>query len=303
MQGNHMNNFNQNKLPDLFHDPEYFTLSRWMSETPSVDKLSFANLILPGAHNAGVDKKASYVAPGVSHWASCQNNSFYYQLTQGARALDLRLEYETSRNGVPTFWFQHNGFRSSRSLENLVTGIIRFVQENPDEFILLDFHELTSEQQPFDFKEFNRFLLTHLGDRMIPCRNAFLTLGQLKQASYAQRVLVAAERHPDLDSAWFCGQIDHKWSGIATTSVSELHTHITRVMKHPPRGLPWSLSATSYSGLGGPVNIKEQLDDWFDSAVRDWILKSSIVNADFFETSRLVQHCRMANIIKANNNV
>ena len=297
-----MSNTHLNILSDFIYDPVEYTPSRWMSDTPVIDTLSFADLVLPGAHNAGADKKASYVAPGVSHWASCQNNSFYYQLTQGARALDLRLEYDISRNGVPTFWFQHNEFRSSRSLENLVTGVIRFLQENPDEFILLDFHELKSDQQPFDFKEFNRFLLTHLGDRMIPCRNAFLTLGQLKQASYTQRVLAAAERHPDLDLSWFCRQIEHKWSGIGTTSVSELRTHITQVMKYPPSGLPWSLSATSYSALGGPVNIKEQLDDWFDPDVRGWVLKSNIINTDFFETSKLVQHCRTANVIKASNN-
>jgi len=297
-----MSNTHLNILSDFIYDPVEYTPSRWMSDTPVIDTLSFADLVLPGAHNAGADKKASYVAPGVSHWASCQNNSFYYQLTQGARALDLRLEYDISRNGVPTFWFQHNEFRSSRSLENLVTGVIRFLQENPDEFILLDFHELKSDQQPFDFKEFNRFLLTHLGDRMIPCRNAFLTLGQLKQASYTQRVLAAAERHPDLDLSWFCRQIEHKWSGIGTTSVSELRTHITQVMKYPPSGLPWSLSATSYSALGGPVNIKEQLDDWFDPDVRGWVLKSNIINTDFFETSKLVQHCRTANVINASHN-
>jgi len=296
-----MSNAQLNILSNFIYDPVDFTLNRWMSATPVIDNLSFADLVLPGAHNAGVDKKASYAAPGVSHWAACQSNSFYYQLTQGARALDLRLEYEVSQKGVATFWFHHNGFRSSRSLENLVTGVIRFLQENPDEFILLDFHELTSDKQPFDFKELNRFLLTHLGDRMIPCSNAFLTLGELKQTSSAQRVLVATERHPDIDSSWFCRQIEHKWSGIATTSISELTTHITRVMKYPPSGWPWSLSATSYSALGGPVNIRQQLDDWFDPTGRDWTLKSSIINADFFETSKLVQHCWTANVIKANN--
>ena len=48
------------------------------------------------------------------------------------------------------------------------------------------------------------------------------------------------------------------------------------------------------------MNIREQLDQWFDPAARDWVLKSSIINADFFETSNLVGHCRTANLIKAN---
>lgn len=272
-----------------------------MTQLPVIDSLSLAELVLPGAHNAGVDKKASYAAPGISHWAACQTHTFYYQLTQGARALDVRLEYEIGRNGVGTFWCQHNGFRSSRSLEDLITSVIRFLQENPDEFIVLDFHQLNAGNQAFDHREFNRLLMTHLGDRIIPYRNAGLTLGQLKRASHARRVLVAAEYHPSFDATLFCRYIPHEWSGIGTTSISELNAHITQVMRYPPTSdMPWSLSATSYHAVGGPVNIGEQLDQWFDPAVSEWILKCSIINADFFETSNLVSHCRMANLIKAN---
>lgn len=295
-----MTNTLTNNVKYSQHENQNLTLDTWMSDTPALDSLSLTELTLPGAHNAGVDKKASYVAPGVSHWAACQNNSFYFQLTKGARALNLRLDYEVKSNGVPVFWFQHNGFRSSRSLENVITSVIRFLQENPDEFILLDFHELKSDSIPFNFREFSRLMLTHLGDRMIPSGNAHLTLGQLKQVSDVQRVLVCTRSHPDLDWRWFCPQIEHKWSGIATTSVSELVTHITQVMKYPPDGLPWSLSATSYHAVGGPVNIAAHLDEWFDPAANDWVLKSSIINIDFLEASELVRHCRNANIIKAN---
>ncbi|MCP1496033.1 1-phosphatidylinositol phosphodiesterase [Pseudomonas migulae] len=279
-----------------------FNPNNWMSDIPIIDSLSLAELVLPGAHNAGVDKKASYTALGISHWAACQNNSFYYQLTHGARALDLRLEYAVGGDGVGTFWFQHNGFRSSRSLESLIMSVIRFLDENPDEFIILDFHQLNPGNQRFDYKEFNRLLLTHLGNRLIPSTHVFLTLGQLKQASHARRVMVAAENHTELDSTYFCEYIEHEWSGIGTASVSELNVHITKVMKFPPGGsLPWSLSATSYNVAEGPVNIREHLDRWFDPALSDWVLNSNIINADFFETSNLVRHCRTANLIKANN--
>lgn len=296
-----MNNKLNITQPNLPYNYKNFTPGNWMSNFLAIDALSFAELVLPGAHNSGVDKKAYYAAPGVSHWAACQNNSFYYQLTHGARALDLRLEYELGSNGVGTFWFQHNGFRSSRSLENLITSVIRFLQENPDEFIVLDFHQLNAGSHDFDFQEFNRLLLTHLGDRIIPSRNAALSLGQLKRISHAQRVVVAAQYHPVLDSTVFCRYIEHKWSGIGTTSLNELHAHITQVMSFPPAGsLPWSLSATSYHAVGGPVNIAEHLDQWFDPSISDWALDSNIINADFLETSNLVRHCLVANLIKAN---
>lgn len=270
-----------------------------MSATSVLDVLSLGQLILPGAHNAGVDKKATYAAPGLSHWLACQSNSFYEQLLNGARALDIRIEYEADARGVGTFWFHHNGYRSSRSLENLIMHVIRFLQENPDEFVLLDFHELRSAKTPFDHTELNRLLLTHLGDRIIPARNQYLSLGQLKEVSRVQRVWVAAERHAHLNKDVFLPKISHQWSGIADISVSQLHAHIAHVLTSPPVGLrPWSLSATSYHLAGGPVDIKEHLDRWFDPVTGDWISKCSVINADFFDESDLVSNCRTANLIK-----
>ncbi|WP_448107810.1 phospholipase [Pseudomonas azerbaijanoccidentalis] len=279
---------------------ENLTLSRWMASTSSMDVLTLGELILPGAHNSGVDKKATYAAPGVAHWVACQNNSFYDQLRNGARALDARVEYDVDPRGVGTFWFQHNGVKSSRSLENLVMQLIRFLEENPDEFVLVDFHELNSGNTAFDHQEFNRFLLTHLGPRIIPYSNRYLSLGQLKEVSGVQRVWLAAQQHPDLYHAWFQPKIAHLWSGIGDTSIKELEAHIDRVMQRPPTGSnPWSLSATSYTIALGPVNIKEQLNQWFDPGTGHWALNCSVINADFFEDSRLVINCRTANLIKS----
>lgn len=279
-----------------------FTLNSWMADTPAIDELSLDQLILPGAHNAGVDRKANYTAPGVVHWVACQNTSFYEQLKNGARVVDARLEYAIDSRGVGTFWFQHSGFRSSRSLENMIMQVIRFLEENPDEFLLLDFHELNSSNTRFDHKEFSRFMLTHLSSRIIPSSNHYLSLGQLKAVSRTQRIWVATEWNAQLEPNWFLPKIQHKWSGIADASVSQLEAHIARVITHPPYLTPWSLSATSYSPLGGPVDIKQHLDRWFDPATSHWISRCSIINADFFEESKLVSHCRTANLIKAQFN-
>lgn len=279
---------------------EHYEPSQWMASTLDMDSLALGDLILPGAHNSGVDRKATYAAPGLAHWTACQNNSFYEQLQNGARALDVRVEYDVDSRGVGTFWFQHNGVRSSRSMENLIMQLMRFLQENPDEFVLLDFHKLEPANTAFDYQEFNRFLLAHLGPRIIPSSNRHLSLGQLKQANAVQRVWVAAERHWALDRDWFVPKVEHQWSGIGDTSVDELQAHITRVMKSPPSGsMPWSLSATSYSIALGPVDIKEHLDRWFDVEAGHWVHGCSVINADFFEKSRLVYNCRAANIRKA----
>lgn len=290
----------KNNLPHFPYSVERYTLNNWMSNIPVIDSLSLGELVLPGAHNAGMDKKAPNYDIFSGHWLTCQNDSFYYQLTQGARALDLRLGYERTRAGNDRFYFHHNGGESFRYLENLFNDVNRFLQENPDEFIVLDVHELTSGNTPFDHKAFNGLVLKHLEHRIITSGNSHLSLRQLKQVSRLRRVLVAAYVHPDLDSTYFHRQIKHKWSGISDTSVSELKTYITEVMESPPASvMPWSLSATSYNLLGGPVNIKEHLDEWFNPLVRNWIRKCSIVNADFFEESDLIHHCRQGNLIKA----
>lgn len=295
-----MNSNFEQQLRQLYPDQQYLTLNNWMSLSPAIDVFNLAELTLPGAHNAGVDKKATYRLPGVSHWAACQTNSFYYQLTRGARALDLRLEYDIASNGVGTFWFHHNGYRSSRSLENLITNVIRFLQENPDEFILLDFHGLEPGGRSFDHQEFNRMLVTHLGERMIPVANARLTLAQLKQRNRLQRVMVAAPFDAAFDRSLFHDYISHQWRGIGATSADELKEYLTYVMASPPaRYRPWSLSATSYHGLLGPVNISHYLNEWFDPNASPWATHCSIINADFFETSDLVVNCWLANMIKA----
>jgi 1-phosphatidylinositol phosphodiesterase len=282
------------------YHPNDYTPNNWMTNTPAIDNLSLCELILPGAHNSGVDSKASYLTSEIKHWVVCQNDSFYYQLKNGARALDVRVEYSIDSRGVGTFWFQHNGFRSSRSLENLIMQVIRFLQENPDEFVLLDFHELKSTSTPFDYKEFNRFMLTHLGQRIIPSRHETLSLDQLKKTHRKQRVWIATQYHSDINQEWFIHKIEHAWSHKSLTAVEDVEALIERAT-HDKRNTwaPWSLSATAYSVLGGPEVITKHLDRWFDPALNDWILNCNIINADFFERSRLVSHCRTANMIKA----
>lgn len=266
----------------------------WMSNIPVIGVLTLAELTLPGAHNSGVHKKSIIYPQGLRNWIVCQNNSFYEQLNNGARALDLRIMQYDNGN----FVFHHGGIRSSETLRGLLKAVNAFLADNPGEFIVLDFHEMTTSNSAFDYAAFSQLMMSSLGPRMIPTRNRCLTLAELKKASPLQRVMVATVA--PLDPAYFNESIRHKWSGKNITSLADLHTHIIQVMKAPPRDeLPWSLSATSYTHLGGPVDIQESLNKWFDPAFSDWATKCSIINADFFEESRLVLHCREASVNKA----
>ncbi|WP_445178458.1 phospholipase [Pseudomonas sp. McL0111] len=277
-----------------------YALNNWMAVTPTIDKLSINQLALPGTHNAGCDWQASYaLIPGV-HWLACQHKSFYDQLINGARALDLRLVNNQKGEGLGKFRFQHNGFLSSRVLGHLITDVNNFLSENPDEFIVLDFHELNKNAYTFDYVWFNKVLLKFLNDRIIPFRNHHLNLGQLKSISRKQRIFVHADSYPELDGTWFNHKVQHEWIGTQTPSASDIYNFIANVMASPPSAYQvWSLSATSYGALGGPVDIHTDLDRWFNPATSDWLLKCNIVNVDFIEESRLVSFCRTANMIKA----
>ncbi|EUB74680.1 hypothetical protein PMI27_000856 [Pseudomonas sp. GM41(2012)] len=275
-----------------------YTLNNWMAATPAIDTLSLCELTLPGTHNAGSDWKASWpLIPG-AHWLACQHQSFYAQLRHGSRALDIRLMYDADAQGLGKFCIHHNGYRNGRTLGNLLFDVEEFLQENPNEFIILDFHELKRDQ--FDFTYFNSVIKLLIGDRIIPTQNRSLSLRELKQISSMQRILVAAPWHSALDRNVFHEQIAHKWSGSGITNAADLKQHIINVLKYPPgTGAPWSLSATSYSALGGPVDIHNELNFWFDPNKSDWASKCNIINVDFIEESNIVSYCRTVNLTKA----
>ncbi|MBN3862459.1 phospholipase [Pseudomonas frederiksbergensis] len=272
---------------------------RWMSATPAIDTLSLCELTLPGTHNAGSDWQASYPFFGPPpHWLACQHDRFYSQLRHGSRALDIRLTYVPEAQGPNKFQVHHNGHRNSRTVGTLITDVNEFLQENPDEFIILDFHSL--EGKNFDFDLFNKLIIQFLGHCLIPSNNVSLSLNQLKQISAKQRVLAAAPQGWGLDRNLFLSQIRHKWSGNGITDATELRQFIGEVMHSPPGNwAPWSLSATSYTALGGPVDIHDELNAWFDPDKSDWALKCNIINVDFMEESKIVDYCRTANLMKA----
>ena len=274
-------------------------LHRWMTVTPQINNLSLFELTIPGTHNAGCDWKASYALFPGKNLTACQDDSFYSQLLLGARALDVRLVYNAKAKGFNQFRFQHNGFLSSRNLEDLVRDVNKFLEDNPEEFIILDFHKLEKGDAEFNHAKFRDLMLEHLGKRMIPSHNIHLTLGQLKQASPLQRILVAASMTWDTNDNRFNSPIGHKWIGEKIVTTSDLHGYITKVMSEPVSRLRlWSLSATTFSI--GPQRILNHLDNWFSPARSDWAQKCNIINFDFIKDSNIVFYCQSANIDKAN---
>lgn len=270
----------------------------WMSKVPDINRLRLTDLVWPGAHNAGMDKKAPNYEVIIGNWTTCQNDSFAWQLANGARAFDLRVGF---RPGSPkgTYYFHHNGYQSHRVLDELITAVNAFLDRNPDEFIILDFHQLRDGDQHFDYRQFNDLLVQRLGQRAIAPDDEEKTLGELKAASRKKRVILASRVSVELDPDYFWITIPHRWSGSRLTNVAELRRHIVNTLDTPRFGsYLWSLAATSYTFLGGPVDIKQHIDDWFHSS-RDWISRCSIISTDFFDESQIVGYCWVANSMKA----
>lgn len=61
----------------------------WMSNTLDIDTLKLTDVVWPGAHNTGMDRKAPNYDAVLGHWTICQNDTFYWQLANGARAFDI----------------------------------------------------------------------------------------------------------------------------------------------------------------------------------------------------------------------
>ncbi|RON45722.1 phospholipase [Pseudomonas frederiksbergensis] len=271
---------------------------RWMSTVTDVDRLKLIDLIWPGAHNAGMDKKAPNYEVIIGNWTTCQNDSFAWQLANGARALDLRLGY-TPGSPKGTFYFHHNGYQSYRVLEELIDAVNAFLERNPDEFIVLDFHQLGDGEKHFDYRQFNDLLVQRLGHRAISPDDEEKTIGELKAASSQKRVVLASRASIELDMDYFWGTTPHRWSGSRLTGVDDLRRHIDTTLATPRFGsYLWSLAATSYTFLGGPMDIKQHINEWFHPH-RDWISQCSIISTDFFDESQIVGYCWMANSMKA----
>lgn len=272
----------------------------WMKATPNIDSLSLSKMCLPGTHNAGSDWKASYAFLPGAHFLACQHDSFYAQLNHGARALDLRLACLSSKKGIDRFRFCHDKYLSSRTLGDLFRDLKQFLGENPDEFVILDFHELSSSEGQFNYKEFNDLIKFFIGSLIIETGETHRSLATLKRDSISKRVLLTGPSHPDLDYNLFAPQIEHQWVGKGSFLTGTLKSYITEVMQQShSQWRPWSLSAAVYTVPIGPVDIHDELNEWFDPRKSDWASKCNIINVDFIEESNIVAYCREANIAKA----
>ncbi len=95
----------------------------WMSTLP--DSISIRHLWIPGTHNSCTYKTSS-------SFSKCQTYDLKEQLNMGARYLDFRFVY---RNNTLTMFHGYDNLQMT--MEDALSEIKQFLEENPSEMILL----------------------------------------------------------------------------------------------------------------------------------------------------------------------
>jgi hypothetical protein len=269
----------------MFQHPVLISNPRsWMTDIGSnLDCLKVHDLVMPMAHNAGMDmKNATWPA---SQWAACQDDTFVYQLNNGIRAFDLRLyKHEGSLQ------FMHSGYHTWRTLSDCTSMTRHFAIQNPGEIVILGFHVFNVN----DMQSEAMSIMEHdLGDICIPATAADMTIGQIRNRFPGRNVIIALDM-PN----WFCWpKVDQTWTGRDVNNVDQLAAHFREVMNNPPMSQLWSMFAAGYD-MQGPIRIgsasyiwRELFDHMASGAHYRQPFKGNMMNVDFFAVTGVVDRC------------
>jgi chitodextrinase len=258
--------------------------TRWLTDIGSnLEYLKVHDLIIPMAHNAGVDQKgASWPA---DQWAACQDDTFDYQLNNGIRALDLRIY----KYGSDSFLFKHSGYDAGRGINDCLITVSQFAQQHPNEIVILGFHEIeVDDLEPLLLSYLERWI----GHLCIPKTASSLTIGQIRNRFPGKNVIVAFN-----NPAWYCWRKVHQtWTESNFNSLSMLEKHMTDTMNKPPTNQLWSLFAAGYDDLG-PMRIPADAYIWpsfFSRLTSDYYRapsKGNMINIDFFAGTGVINRC------------
>lgn len=258
--------------------------SRWMTNIGNdIRQLKIHDLVLPEAHNAGIDQEGT---SGIAYqWAACQDDTFSYQLRHGARALDLRL-YDRGASLI----FKHNGHDANRYLSSCLHAVSGFARSNPGEIVILDFHEVFANGREHEAVELIQF---HLRNQCIPPSASDMTIGQIRDRFPGHNVVIAWNHH-----ASFCWRkVEQTWTGKSLNSTHDINQHMHAVMQAPPTGHLWSMFACGYTSLGGPTRFNAGTSIWtnfFNRIKADRYRqpsKGNMINIDFFAGTGVVDRC------------
>lgn len=266
--------------------------SRWMTDIGAdINYLRIHNLILPEAHNAGVDQKGA--GWPTDQWGACQDDTFTYQLRNGIRVLDLRLYRDPKEMYThKEYIFKHGGYHSRRYLNDCIHEVLEFAEQNPGEIVILDFHEAQLDGRAQDVIT---TLSIALGNRCIPSTARELTIGEIRNRHPGRNIIIAWWLSPP---PWFCWPgVSQTWTGNNYNSPYDLLLHADQIMANPPIiSRLWSMFAAGYNDLG-PIRFGSDaahLNFFFNAAHSNTYRqppKGNVINVDFFAGTGVVDRC------------
>ncbi|MQT48291.1 hypothetical protein GHO40_16415 [Pseudomonas helleri] len=285
-----------NEIPD-------YNLSTWMTDLGiKLDKLKPHQLTLPSTHNAGMDKKG--IGGPVEGWIACQNDTFPFQIAQGARVFDLRVNARVYNGTLSGFDFFHGPFSSNRSVLGLIKDCNAFFKNDykskKHELIILQFQEFKNFR-PSDYER----LLTQLtqgfsgtgsSTKIVPRAASDLTIGDIRSQYAGHNIIIASDKFGSNSDVW--NDITHEWIGHDIPSEQELDIFIDQKTRETNQSKLWSLQVVRYKILYGAMDISDYIDKKFEPDAQA-LINSNIINVDFIENFSIVPYCIRASLYKA----
>ena len=252
--------------------------------------LRIDELILPGTHNAAMDKQASYY----NSYDTCQDVSPHSQLHTGIRVLDLRVEFASGypQGDARRFSIFH-GLRSGRTVSgDCLQAAINLYTAHDKEVVVLDFHDFKNFTDAVH-RELATVIKNRLGSRLIESRWKPLVLRQLWEL---RKNVVIAYNDSQRDPLFWPG-VNQRWIGKDRPSSSELKSFVDQVGRESkPDYELRSIQAHKYTLVYQPDDMSPDVMSWFAAGeYNSPIMKFYIINTDWSLRCRHIDNCIHAN--------
>jgi len=271
----------------------------WMARYFSYCVSPIEQMILPGAHNAGCDKKAPYTASN----ETCQDVPPYEQMHAGIRAFDLRVQFFSGyAAGDPRRFQIIHGLSSGRTFKgDILDAITRFRAANGGrgsrEIFVLDVHERKNFTDAGQ-REFMELIKTWGREELVPYHLRGFAIPQLMALGKKTVVALDGGVGPD-----FWPRVEQQWIGYSVTDPNELERFANRaVAEQKPR---YALRALQYHKH---VQLSYVPDDISDRVMSRSAFSNPeqklrgiyILNTDWALRHRMVDNCIAGNSVRHN---
>ncbi|QJI44992.1 hypothetical protein HKK52_29860 [Pseudomonas sp. ADAK2] len=275
-------------------------LDCWMDNVPDLYKLRIDELILPGTHDSGADKKASTLN---FPQEITQDVPASEQIKAGFRVLDLRVRFLPGKaaNDPKRFqlyhWHDLNRFVSTDILD-ILNNFYDGSSSRAKELIILNFHQFDNFTEAAH-DELRLLINEKIGKRLIPSSFRYSTIDDIWKTIPGRTVVISYNKYTNNSDYW--DGVQQQWSGENYISTDKLKKFMDEVSLEPKRAYSLrSIQCAKYTGIFVPDDFSDKIDKWFHSEDgNSYIQRFHIINTDWSTRSRIVQNCLHANQFRA----